>query len=385
MRAIACTCVVSAWLVGCAGPTGPQLRADTEDMGPAFGPLQQRQILENVSRMIDDPWAMPGHIDVSSGTLQVQDQAAVDWKLPYTGITAAKAVREFDVSGLQSQEQHSFIISPVSDGDDLRRLHAVYQFAICDNKAAFEYEWRKIIQPYAQAVKVAENANPQFLAQRDLARAQTQYDDALAEDTRLKNRILQLQAKSNLTPTEENECKNDKTREGTLAKELPNLLSRWQQLLENYQKYTKQPAAAGLAAGASPSGGQGQNQNQSGGQQDTIEVQEFKGQMIEQILYGPRWLAWRPIDGVAHYACPRGSAAIVMVDKNDGWRSVGTYGRYELFTNNPEKMSEFMMIAAGSIPNTAGVHNLGSVVLGSTGSNSPATGNMNPVIRFQQF
>ena len=403
MRAVASVCVVSGLLAGCAGPTGLQLRADTEEMGPSFGYLQQRQILENVSRMIDNPWAMPGHIEVSSGNLQVQDQATFAWTLPFTGLMG-HGLREVDPS-LQSQEQHSFIISPVTDGDDLRRLHAVYRYAICNDTGLFRSEWNAIIRPYARAAGVAQSAarvaqskDPQVAAQTALLRAQREYERDLAEITKLRQRIAELRSKKELTPQESDELKNDETRETQSSAQLEPLYKEWQQLLENYQKYSNQQGLAqimkkggggggGGGSGSGGGGGQSQSQDQGGGGQgDTIEVETFKGEMIEQILGdGPRWLYWRPVDGTIHYPCPPARPEPTpSFDVSDGWHNMGVYGRYELWTNNPEKMSQFMMLANGSIPNTSGVHTLGSVLTGSTGSNSPSKASSTPYIRLIQ-
>lgn len=364
MRAAAISCFVGFAFAGCAGPTGLQLRADTEDMGTSFGYLQQRQILFNVSRMIDDPWAMPGHIDVSSGTLQVQDQASVGFKLPYTGLMGHGA-READPN-VQTQEQHSFIISPVSDGDDLRRLHAIYRYAICSDTASFHAAWKRIIQPYAQAVDLANINNPQFLLQSELARDQRKLNKLDGE----------INEPGNKTPELLQQLKNQRN---TLIESMTTL-----EKLQNNSSGMS-PMAAGGGGGNKTGSSQSGDQSQGGGGgQDSIEVERFKGRMIEQILGGPRWLYWRPVNGRTGFSCPLGSPnPTPPLNPGPEWHNLGPYREYELWTNNPEKMSQFMMIAAGSIPNTAGVHNLGSVLSGgSTGSNGSAKA---PVFYFKSL
>ena len=140
-------------LAGCAGPL---LNEYTDYLGPGVGTVEEKQILENLARFVDNPWAIPGHVELASGTIQVTNQVGLVGRWTnshgFTGANATQSVgSEFDITPAQTQDQESYNTLPVTDSDDLRRLRALYNLAVCGNRRVFAKEWdiadQKIFQP----------------------------------------------------------------------------------------------------------------------------------------------------------------------------------------------------------------------------------------------
>ena len=89
--------------------------------------------LRNLGRFVDNPWAIPGHIELANGQIQATNQAGINLKYPFSAASTTSSVSsavstvttrgsEFDLNPAQTQDQESYNILPVTDPDDLRRL-----------------------------------------------------------------------------------------------------------------------------------------------------------------------------------------------------------------------------------------------------------------------
>jgi hypothetical protein len=108
--------------------------------------------LRNLGRFVDNPWAIPGHIELANGQIQATNQAGINLKYPFSAASTTSSVSsavstvttrgsEFDLNPAQTQDQESYNILPVTDPDDLRRLRAIYHYAICPDIDVFAREW----------------------------------------------------------------------------------------------------------------------------------------------------------------------------------------------------------------------------------------------------
>ena len=119
-------------LSGCASVA---LRHSTVTVSTSVGVILEEQVLENLSRFYDMPYAMPSQVVLSSGAVQVQNQLTSTLKLPYTNTLSSS--KEADLGGTL-QWQETWTITPVTDSEDIYRLQYLYQGAVVnllpDNK-----------------------------------------------------------------------------------------------------------------------------------------------------------------------------------------------------------------------------------------------------------
>ena len=70
MRTFFGVAALSAALAGCAGT---QLKYNTLDIASTVTAIHTNQVLENLSRFIDEPYALPSQVDITSGTIQTSN------------------------------------------------------------------------------------------------------------------------------------------------------------------------------------------------------------------------------------------------------------------------------------------------------------------------
>ena len=155
-------------LAGCAGPL---LNHNTMTLGPSLGTLEEKQVLINLGRFIDNDWAIPGHVELSAGQVQVSNQIGINLKYPHTyGVSGASltksATEEFDLTPAQTMDQESYSIVPVTNSSDVQRLRALYHLAVCpDDVESFDHDWRIADQAAFAADVDARDRRKQMSAQ----------------------------------------------------------------------------------------------------------------------------------------------------------------------------------------------------------------------------
>ncbi len=129
----------AAALAGCAST---QLNSNTMEIASTVESLQTRQVLYNISKFIDNYDTIPDQISIGSGTVSVTNSVTpnISGTLTSTNvITAAqsttRAVSKVLGGSGTDQWNESWGIAPVSDGDALRRLRALYLFVANDDPA----------------------------------------------------------------------------------------------------------------------------------------------------------------------------------------------------------------------------------------------------------
>jgi hypothetical protein len=132
----------TAIAVALAGCASAQLNYNTMEIASTVESLQTRQVLYNISKFIDDPDTIPDQIAISSGTVSVTNSVTpnISGTLAQSNVVAAARSATRTVTKLLSaagsdQWTESWGISPISDGDALRRLRALYLF-VANNDGA---------------------------------------------------------------------------------------------------------------------------------------------------------------------------------------------------------------------------------------------------------
>jgi hypothetical protein len=137
----AAACLLSVLLAGCAST---QLNYNTLDIASSVDSIFTRQALENLSKTIDDPNALPAQLDLLQGTIQTSASVTPSISFPLsqsitnTTQTAATVTRTHtgvlagagsSISGVDAWQQNWNVV-PISDANTLRNLRALYRYVI---------------------------------------------------------------------------------------------------------------------------------------------------------------------------------------------------------------------------------------------------------------
>lgn len=120
-------------LSGCASA---QLNFNTLEIASTVESLQTKQVLYNISKFIDDTDAVPDQVEINGGTVSTTNSVTPSITSTLTSasvVAAAASTTKTAANSLQAplsdQWTQAWSIVPVTDGDDLRRLRALYGFA----------------------------------------------------------------------------------------------------------------------------------------------------------------------------------------------------------------------------------------------------------------
>lgn len=134
-------------LMGCS-----RILADnTMDMAENVEPLFTKQVLINLSRTIDNQFAIPSQIDISAGTIQTSGSISPSLGIPLgVGVVSAfgtaltTTVSQAAVTGTIGTNagwQQNWNVTPVSNANALRNLRALYRFAIWGSEENLRQEF----------------------------------------------------------------------------------------------------------------------------------------------------------------------------------------------------------------------------------------------------
>jgi hypothetical protein len=127
---------------GCAST---QLNHNTLELATSVGNIQTQQVLYNLSLILDDPAAIPTHVTLSDGSASTNNSIQPDISSPLAQSIAQTTATAGIANQLQSTLSHtgmsasisaqnlysqSWDYTPVTDGDELRRLRALYKYAL---------------------------------------------------------------------------------------------------------------------------------------------------------------------------------------------------------------------------------------------------------------
>jgi hypothetical protein len=346
----------SLLLGGCAGQF---LNENTLMMSPSIGTVEERQVLVNLAKFVSNPWAIPGHVELANGQIQITNQLGVNLKFPYTkvvngaGAVTSKTIgSEADVNPAQTQDQESYNLLPVTDSEDLRRLRALYHYAVCPgDKVAFELEWgladQRFFQPAPSGPAKKPPPKPRTLADVITEDLQNAKPNAKPEDTA---GIIRDQIAKKLSD-------DDVKRIADIIASASDIPTKTKEIVAVVGSNTPllHPFAAPSGAKATPGKS---DQTKSAGTGDTVAFEEYKKEVIlsKDGLGTEPWLFLRNGDGTFSSACTDGNygqpARLPSV-------YLGTVGGYEFWTNDRKKFSDLVLFVLGGIPNTVGSHVIG--------------------------
>jgi hypothetical protein len=156
-----CVVALSSTLAGCAST---QLNYNTLEIASTVASLQTKQVLSNISAFIDDPDTLPAQVAVNSGSITTTNSVTPSITESLTKsnavLGAVSATRTAVQSATQAgtnQSTQSWSVAPVSDGDNLARLRALYMFAVTGDANVLA-SYPKHIVFYARAPNTPTNS-----------------------------------------------------------------------------------------------------------------------------------------------------------------------------------------------------------------------------------
>ncbi len=123
--------VVACFTAGC---TSLALQSSAVSVGATVGPVLEQQTLDNLGRFIDDSRAIPSHVLLTSGTVEIINAAVPAVKSTFVHAATTSMTRDVNVP-LTFQWKESWSITPVSTGHDLKMLQDHYNEAVSKNRA----------------------------------------------------------------------------------------------------------------------------------------------------------------------------------------------------------------------------------------------------------
>jgi hypothetical protein len=141
-----------------------QLNSNTLDLASTVGDIQTHQVLFNLSQFIDNPFAMPAHVDLGPGNASTNLSLTPQVGTPFNGsvglvstftntlaatpsrvasnqLTNSTAASTFALTASDAYAQ-SWTYTPVTNSNELKRLQTLYSYAvgmIDDNELKKEY------------------------------------------------------------------------------------------------------------------------------------------------------------------------------------------------------------------------------------------------------
>ncbi|MCP3442005.1 hypothetical protein [Bradyrhizobium sp. CCGUVB14] len=150
-------------LIGCAST---QLNLNALDLASTVNSLVSKQIVSNLGRTIDNQYAIPSQVDFAAGTVTTQNSVTPSFTDPFnaasttttavartvaaatstvsTGTFAATRASQSATISASDQWNQSWTLDPITDGDKLRRLRALYRFAVRGDLQALLCEYNVV-------------------------------------------------------------------------------------------------------------------------------------------------------------------------------------------------------------------------------------------------
>jgi hypothetical protein len=123
------------FITGCASA---QLNFNTLDIASSVSDLYTKQVLINLSRIIDDRDALPSQLDITGGVVQTNFSVTPNVSSPLSrsitrtaaGVISGSATAGASASlNISDSSQQNWSVAPVSESNSLRNLRALYRYA----------------------------------------------------------------------------------------------------------------------------------------------------------------------------------------------------------------------------------------------------------------
>ena len=153
---------------------------NTLDLASTVDGLVTKQVLDNLSKIIDNPLAIPAQVDIAAGSATTINSITPSLSDPYTKAvtttsTFASAVAAATTNtttntttrasspqsaslGVSDSWQQNWTIAPITGSDDLRRLRALYRYQFSGDKNELKTEYPLIKQTRTATVKLPAGA-----------------------------------------------------------------------------------------------------------------------------------------------------------------------------------------------------------------------------------
>lgn len=126
LRRVAVGCIVCTALCGCVAT---QLKVDTGYLGGTVEQITRAQIIENLRTFGGNPWAIPSQFILGSGSASVSNQFTPSTPGSNPIMFSGQVLRGISLQD-QNQTALGWGVTPVTDFSDLRRLSALYRYAL---------------------------------------------------------------------------------------------------------------------------------------------------------------------------------------------------------------------------------------------------------------
>jgi hypothetical protein len=123
-------------LGGCAGT---QLKYNTLNVASTLSDIHTKQVLENLSRVIDEPYAVPSQVDIQSGTIGTSNSVTPTLTAPLSSTSTrngSEVITSLATAGMglsvnaNDAWTQSWQVIPVSDPVSLSNINALFHYVI---------------------------------------------------------------------------------------------------------------------------------------------------------------------------------------------------------------------------------------------------------------
>jgi hypothetical protein len=180
-RSVSVVVAIAVLIPGCAST---QLNYNALDLSNTVDELIMAQVRSNLAKFADDSGAIPSQVTLPSGSVTTQSQVSASWTSPVgQALTVAHSTTVPNLSsittaqgsitpGAVDQWSQNWGLSPVTDGDQVRRLRALYRYVthphdidLCAEypRIAAQLTGNQIVSRYDVATITADDA--QFLTE----------------------------------------------------------------------------------------------------------------------------------------------------------------------------------------------------------------------------
>jgi hypothetical protein len=291
-------------LGGCASA---EINEDAKYSSASFSSVAEYKALSNLADIVKRPWAMPAFESLGSGTLQATHTAGFNFSVPFTrafsGAVSSIGSSTINLNPAQTADNASYTTQYVQDPDDLRRLSALFHYALCPDFGELSKDWiaaagqGTLNAQVARAFADAEALNPHIRAPNAKKAAALYKKAAEAPNAKAAARIL---------------------------------------------------AQAASAAAAAPAPAGGPNSDQAS-KVDTLENEErHLSDIVNSLPPDYHWIWPKTDSGPPVRVCRNGAS---FADTNAVL--IGTFNGVTFYAD-PDKLREFLLLANYAVPNTIG-------------------------------
>ena len=147
-----------------AGCVSTQLNENTLDLASTVAYLHRSQVIDNLGRFIDSGDAIPAQVALTGGIVQVNNEIKPNWIHPYsflkTGLNPMNSTAKKFELGFVDTWTENWNLAPVADAEDLKRLRALYRYAVYDRRSPLPAVSAEISTVLAKVEAILPDVHP---------------------------------------------------------------------------------------------------------------------------------------------------------------------------------------------------------------------------------